>query len=395
MDSPERKTVVIGAGPAGLATAAQLQRRGVPVLVLERSDAIASSWRSRYDRLRLNSGRPFSKLPGGRYARGTGIFPSRDQVVEHLEDYARDNQLDVRFRTRVDRIDHDYGSGWLLTTSTGEIAADHVVVAAGYDHTFTVPRWPGRDEFEGRLIHSAEYRSSETFRGHDMLVVGPGCSGMEIAYDLVEGGAGRVRLAVRTPPNIIPREPLGALFARLVLRLPTSWADGIMRFVRRKKFGDLTEFGLPVPEEGPASRLKRLRVAPAIVDQEVIAAIREGRILIVPAVESLDEECVTLADGSQIKPDDVIAATGYRTRLEPMVGHLGVLDEHGAPIVTSGEAMPGLRFVGYIPRPAQMGRMGSEAKVAARGIASEARAPGPVGHRRHARGLRRPRPSRV
>jgi len=394
MNSHEGNTVVIGAGPGGLATAAELQRRGVQVLVLERSDAIASSWRSRYDRLRLNSSRLFSKLTGARYASGTGMFPSRDQVIEYLEDYARDNQLDVRFRTRVDRIDRD-GSGWLLTTSTGEIAADHVVVATGYDHTFTVPQWPGRDEFEGRLIHSAEYQNAETFRGHDVLVVGPGCSGMEIAYDLVEGGAGRVRLAVRTPPNIIPREPLGPLFARLALKLPTSWADGIMRFVRRKKFGDLTEFGLPVPEEGPASRLKRLRVAPAIVDREVVDAIREGRILIVPAVESLDEECVSLTDGSRIKPDDVVAATGYRTRLEPMVGHLGVLDEHGAPTVTSGEALPGLRFVGYIPRPAQMGRMSSEAKGAARGIASEARASGPVGHRRHARGFRGPRASRV
>ena len=212
-------------------------------------------------------------------------------MVEYLEDFARDNQLDVRFRTRVDRIDRD-GSGWLLTTSTGEIAADHVVVAAGYDHTFTVPGWPGRDEFEGRLIHSAEYQNPETFRGHDVLVVGPGCSGMEIAYDLVEGGAGRVAPRGADASEHHPREPLGALFARLVLKLPTSWADGITRFVRRKKFGDLTEFGLPVPEEGPASRLKRPRVAPAIVDQEVIAAIREGKILIVPAVESLDEECV-------------------------------------------------------------------------------------------------------
>src|SRR5215208_3575878 len=298
MDEHDRKTVVIGAGPAGLATAAQLRRRGVPVLVLERSDAIASSWRSRYDRLRLNSSRPFSKLPGAGYARGTGMFPSREQVIEYLEAYARDHQLEVRFRTRVDRIDRD-GSGWLLTTSTGEIAADQVVVAAGYEHTFTVPRWPGRDEFEGRLIHSAEYRSPETFRGHDVLVVGPGCSGMEIAYDLVEGGAGRVRLAVRTPPNIIPRDPLGPLFGRFMVRLPAAWGDAIMRFVRRRKIGDLPEFGLPVPEEGAVSRLKRLGVAPAIVDREVIDTIRDGRIQIVAAVESLDEESVRLADDTR------------------------------------------------------------------------------------------------
>jgi putative flavoprotein involved in K+ transport len=85
MDSRDMQTVVIGAGPAGLATAAQLGRAGIPVLVLERADAVAASWRDRYDRLRLNSSRPFSKLPGARYPRGTGMFPSRDQVVEYLE----------------------------------------------------------------------------------------------------------------------------------------------------------------------------------------------------------------------------------------------------------------------------------------------------------------------
>jgi putative flavoprotein involved in K+ transport len=377
MDSHDTKTVVIGAGPAGLATAAELRRRGIPVLVLERSGTVASSWRNRYDRLRLNSSRPFSKLPGAKYPRGTGIFPSRDQVVDYLEAYARDHDIDIRYRTRVERIDRTE-HGWLIQTSRGELTADNVVVAAGYEHTFRVPRWPGRDEFEGRLIHSAEYSNAGTFRGHDVLVVGPGCSGMEIAYDLVEGGAGRVRLAVRTPPNMIPRDPLGPLFGRLVVKLPASFGDRIMRFARRKKIGDLSKFGLPVPEEGPVSRLRRLHVAPAIVDREVVDAIREERILIVPAVESLDEESVRLADGRSIKPDDVIAATGYTPGLEPMVGHLGVLDETGAPIDTVREAAPGLRFVGYIPRPGQLGQMGREAKEAARGIAAQRRGRAPI-----------------
>jgi hypothetical protein len=151
-----------------------------------------------------------------------------------------------------------------------------------------------------------------------------------------------------------------------------------MRFVRRKQIGDLSELGLPVPEEGPVSRLKRLGVAPAIVDSEVVDAIRDERILIVPAVEWLDEESVRLADGSCIKPDDVIAATGYSRGLESMVGHLGVLDETGAPIATVREAAPGLRFVGYIPRPAQLGLMGREAKGAAREIAAQRRRRMPI-----------------
>ena len=373
MDSEHGKTVVIGAGPAGLATAAQLRRRGVPVLVIERAGAVGASWRGRYDRLRLNSSRPFSKLPGARYPSGTPMFPSRDQVVAYLEDYARDNKLEIRFRTHVERLE-PHGGGWCIQTSTGDLTADHVVVAAGYEHTFWVPRWPGRDRFEGRLIHSAEYRNADDFRGADVLVVGPGSSGMEIAYDLAEGGAERVRLAVRTPPNIIIREPLGALLARLVVKLvPTERADRLMSVVRRKKLGDLSAFGLPEPEEGVVSRLKRLGVAPAIVDHEVIAAVKDGRIEVVGAVESLDESGVTLADGTLIEPDAVIAATGYRRGLEAMVGHLDVLGEHGAPVTTVSEAAPGLRFIGYVHEPGLIGRLGKHAKGVAREIAAERR----------------------
>jgi putative flavoprotein involved in K+ transport len=373
MDSHDTKTVVIGAGPAGLATAAQLQRRGVPVLLLERAGAVGAAWRGRYDRLRLNSSRPFSKLPGAGYPRGTGMFPSRDQVVAYLEDYARDHKLDIRFRTRVERIDR-HGSRWLIQTSAGEIVAEDVVVAAGFEHTFWVPRWPGRDSFEGRMIHSAEYDNPDSLRGQDVLVVGPGSSGMEIAHDLAEGGARRVRLAVRTPPNIILREPLGPLFGRLVVKLPTAWADRVMSFVRRKKVGDLSAVGLPEPEEGVVSRLKRLRVAPAIVDDEVLEAIRQRRIEIVAAVEALDGPLVELADGSRVAPDSIIAATGYRPGLESIVGHLDLLDDQGAPHTAGGqEAAPGLRFVGYIPQPGLIGRMGAEAKVAARGIAARRR----------------------
>jgi len=250
-----------------------------------------------------------------------------------------------------------------------------VVVAAGYEHTFWVPRWPGRDRFEGRLIHSAEYRNADEFRGADALVVGPGSSGMEIAYDLAEGGAGRVRLAVRTPPNIIIRDPLGVFIARRVVKLmPAARADRLMSFVRRKKLGDLTAVGLPEPDEGVVSRLKRLGVAPAIIDHEVIDAVKDGRIEIVAAVESLDERGVRLADGSRIEPDALIAATGYRRGLEPMVGHLGVLGEHGAPVTTVREAAPGLRFVGYVHEPGVIGLVGKEAKRVAREIAAGRRA---------------------
>jgi cation diffusion facilitator CzcD-associated flavoprotein CzcO len=369
----DRGVVVVGAGPAGLAAAAELGRLGLPATVLEQASAVGASWRGRYDRLRLNSSRWFSNLPGQRHSRTGGAFPSRDQMISYLERYAGSRQLDVRVNTRLERIDRN-GSGWWLRTSTGELPADHVIVASGYAHTPFIPDWPGRDRFGGRLLHAAEYRNPDSFRDRDVLVVGPGCSGMEIAYDLVGGGAGRVRLAVRTPPNILIRAPLGPLFARALLKLGPQRADKIMPLIRRLEVGDLTEYGLPIPEEGIFARLMRLGVAPAIVDKDVIKAIKDRRIEIVAGVESLDEGGVGLADGERIEPEAVIAATGYRCGLEPVVGHLGVLNEKGVPQPPTGdEAAPGLRFIGFLPRPAHIGLIAREATRVAEAIAGSAK----------------------
>jgi putative flavoprotein involved in K+ transport len=365
----DRGVVVVGAGPAGLATAAELGRLGVGATVLEQAAAVGASWRSRYDRLRLNSSRWFSNLPGQRHTGENGPFPSRDQMVRYLEDYAGTRGLDVRVNTRLERVDLN-GSGWGLSTSTGDVHAEHVIVASGYAHTPFIPQWPGRDAYTGRLTHAAEYRNPEPFRGQDVLVVGAGCSGMEIAYDVLEGGAARVRIAVRTPPNILIRSPLGPLFARGLLKLGPERADRIMPLIRRIEVGDLTEYGLPAPEEGIFARLMRLGVAPAIVDKVVIKAIKERRIEIVGGVEALGQSDVALADGTRVEPDAVIAATGYTCGLEPVVGHLGVLNEKGVPQPPTGdEAAPGLRFVGYLPRPAHIGKIANEATYVAEAIA--------------------------
>ena len=239
-----------------------------------------------------------------------------------------------------------------------------------------IPAWPGREAFSGQLLHSAEYRNPVPFRGADVLVVGSGCSAMEIAHEVATGGAARVRLAVRTSPNILLRSAVGPVIGRLAIKLGTARADKLMRAAQRLTVGDLSPYGLPVPEEGMASRLARLGVAPAIIDKSTVQAIKDRRIEVVAGVERLDGTGVELTDGSRVEPDAVIAATGYRTGLEPMVGHLGLLDERGKPRVRSGEAAPGLHFIGYIPRPGQIGRMGAEAAATADAIAAASRTSG-------------------
>lgn len=364
--------IVVGGGPGGLAVAAELRRARIPAVVVEQADALAATWRGTYDRLRLNTSRLTSRLAGAPYPRGTGMFPSRDQFVAYLERFAERENVEVRLGVRVERIERD-GGLWRVRTAAHEMHVEHVVIASGYAREPFVPAWPGRDRFKGRLLHASGYRNARQFRDRDVLVVGCGSSGMEIAYDLATNGAARVRLAARTPPNIVLRSLAGVPgdpLAVAMLKLPRRIADAQMRLAQRLVLGDLSPYGLPAADEGPFTRLARTGAGPAVVDREVIDAVKRGLVEIVSGVEALDETAVTLAAGERVEPDAIIAATGYRPALESIVGHLGVLDQHGMPRVAGGrEVAPGLRFVGFRPVPAQIRLLGIEARTAAREIA--------------------------
>jgi putative flavoprotein involved in K+ transport len=174
-----------------------------------------------------------------------------------------------------------------------------------------------------------------------VLVVGAGNSGTEIAVDLAEGGAARVRIAIRTPPNIVRRDTKG--FPTQVLgiafrRMPPSVMDPVGAALRRLTVPDLAPYGLPRPTT-PYSQFLRTATVP-IVDVGFVDAVRRGAVEVVPGVEALDGKEIVLAGRARVTPDAVVAATGYQPGLEPLVGHLGVIGEHGIPRA----ALPGLHF---------------------------------------------------
>lgn len=369
--------VVIGAGPTGLACASALGRRGIPAVVLEQGDGVGAAWRSRYRGLRLNSGRRFSGLPGLAIPRSAGTFPGRDDVVAYLEAYRATTGLDVRTGVRALRIEEDRGR-WRVVTDAGDWITGEVVVATGLLACGVVPPEWGAGDSGIPCLHSTEYVDAAPFTGADVLVAGAGSSGFEIAHDLAHGGVRSVRLAVRTPPNILPRSVAGLSgdpAVALLRRLPPRVADVAVRPLRSLVIGDLSTVGLPTPTEGPFSRLSRPHDAgPAVVDREVVDDLRSGRIHVVPAVERFLQDRVCLADGTGLRVDAVVAATGLRPALEPLVGHLGVLDDAGLPTAEDETpALPGLRFVNFSMRPLLLAAAGPRARRTATAIAREYR----------------------
>lgn len=342
--------VIIGAGSAGLAAGAALQHRGIDTIILEAGADVATSWRRRHDRLRLNTTRRTSGLGGLRIPREAGRWVSRDDYIDYLERFASLQRIQIRFGTTVDRIDRA-ADGWQIITDAETLHASDVVVATGLERVAWMPDWTGRSGFSKTIIHVADLSRAADLSGQHVLLAGAGNSGVDIAAHLVDAGVASLWLCVRTPPNIVPAEihhvPLQAV-ALAARPLPERLRDGIARLARRYAFGDLGRFGLPTPLDGPYRHLRTTGVTVA-VDQGFVAHLKAGRVRPVAEIHHLDDADVVLVDGTRLRPDILLAATGYRTGLETMVGHLGILDERGLPQrhLRRTSPAPGLRFIGF------------------------------------------------
>lgn len=345
MSSPARDVLVVGAGPAGLATAAELQRRRIPYRLIERGPTIAHVWEHLYDSLTLHTGRHMSTLPGLRYPAGTSLFPTRLEFLDYLKRFARERSIDAEVNRELRSLARA-GDRWIATMADGEVReATHVVMTTGIVTRPRMPTLPGQGEFRGTLLHSASYRRPGPFAGQRVLVVGVGNSGGEIGGELARSGA-TVTVAVRSGANVVPRQvgPFPAQYVRYwVGKLPRAVQEVVLERVQartRKRLGG---------EVLPRAKVSVLDAIP-LIGFTLVDAIREGLVEVRRAgVASFTPTGVRFTDGSTGEYDAVIMATGF----EPAIDALGAQvrrDAKGFAVrtdrVTSAD-QPNLWFVGH------------------------------------------------
>ncbi|XP_010522520.1 PREDICTED: probable indole-3-pyruvate monooxygenase YUCCA5 [Tarenaya hassleriana] len=338
--------IIVGAGPSGLATAACLREQGVPFVVLERADCIASLWQKRtYNRLKLHLPKKFCELPKIPFPEHFPEYPTKRQFIEYLESYAKRFEISPRFNECVQSARYDETSGlWRVrTTVCGgaspvktevEYICRWLVVATGENAERVVPEIDGlTTEFDGEVIHACEYKSGESYRGKRVLVVGCGNSGMEVSLDLANHGA-CPSMVVRSSVHVLPREILGKStfeIAMMMMKwLPLWLVDKLLLISAWVILGNSAKYGLKRPEMGPME-LKGTTGKTPVLDIGALDKIKSGHVRVVPGIRRFSGRHVELVNGQMLEMDAVVLATGYRSNVPSWLQDDDLFSKNGFP----------------------------------------------------------------
>ena len=322
------EVIVIGGGQAGLSVGYHLQRAGVPFVILDGRARIGDAWRERWDSLRLFTPRRFDALDGMRFPGSANDFPTKDEMADYLESYATRFGLPVRTSVRVDRLSRE-GDRYVVMAGGKRLEARHVVIAMSSYQRGVTPAFASQLDSAITQIHSADYRRPSQLPEGDILLVGAGNSGAEIAIDLAQAGH-RVWISGRDVGQV-PFPVRNAMVRRLVLPI-------LFRIVFHRIMTLSTPIGRKVRPKMISGGFPLIRTRGGD-----LAAAGVTR---VPRMDGVRDGYPLLADGSVRRVTGVVWCTGFdigRSWID-----LPVFDGHGEPIQDRGvvPGQPGLYFVG-------------------------------------------------
>jgi putative flavoprotein involved in K+ transport len=322
------QVVVIGAGQAGLSVGYCLAQRGLSSVILEANERVGDSWRKRWDSLRLFTPAKYDGLIGLPFPAPPFSFPTKDEMADYLENYAKHFDLAVRTGVKVDRLWRD-GTRYIVDAGERRFEADHVVVAMA---SYQVPHVPDfARSFDAGIVqlHSKDYRNPGQLQPGDVLVVGAGNSGADIAMDVARSH--RTWLSGRHPGNVPFR--IESRLARVILPV-------LFRVIFHRVLTVDTPMGRRarpsiISKGGPLIRVKPADLVAAGVERTGrVAGVRDGKPL--------------LADGRTLDVTNVIWCTGFHPGLSWVDLPTPVYGPDGEPIHERGIVPdePGFYFVG-------------------------------------------------
>lgn len=364
---PSPKVCIIGAGPSGLATAHRLLEAGIrDLLILERQSDVGGNWTwgdraahsSLYETVRSISSRDMTAFQGVPFSSAVDIYPTRTDLLHYLQRMAThfDLRRHIRFNTQVVSVTPSTTAGWsVITEGRSAENFDAVCVCSGHHWNPAYPDLPGN--FSGRIVHAHDYRNSSRFAEEDVLVIGCGNSGADIAVDLARRGC-KVSLSIRRGYHIVPRFLFGiasdVLYSRLRRFVPLPILRPVAQLLltahRRYQIGG----ALPTPDHN-------LFATHPLVNSELIPCIRSGGIRVVGSIADIHSQQVHFSSfgprsgsngAATLHFDTIIACTGYKvafpflassitgTTTEQLLARLQLRLVH--------KDQPGLYFVGLL-----------------------------------------------
>ncbi|XP_057439009.1 probable indole-3-pyruvate monooxygenase YUCCA10 [Lotus japonicus] len=326
--------IIIGAGTSGIAAAACLTKKSIPYIILDREDCFASIWQKyAYDRLHLHLRKQMCDLPYLPFPPSYPLYVPRKKFVEYLDNYVKHFNIKPLYHRAVEKVEHD-GTQWRVKAKNRasglveEYAGKFLVVATGESAEPRVTEVEGLESFKGKVIHSTGYKNGKEFKEQHVLVVGSGNSGMEISLDLANFGA-KPSIIIRSPLHILSRDVM--YYAMLLWKyLPLSVVDKLAVIARRIEYGDLSKYGIHVPNEGPFFMYQTYGKY-IILDLGTVNKIKSGEIQVLPSeIESVRGNQVLFGDGKSHTFDSIIFCTGFKRSTQKWLkGGDDLLNENG------------------------------------------------------------------
>ncbi|KAK4558606.1 hypothetical protein RGQ29_008064 [Quercus rubra] len=334
----EQVTIIVGSGPSGLATAACLSQQSIPYIILEREDCIASIWKKySYDRLHLHLAKQFCELPYMSFPASYPTFVPKKLFIQYLDDYVSHFNISPMFQRTVEFAEYnEVSKRWIVkarNASSGEVeiySAKFLVVATGETTNPFTPEVEGLNTFPGEVLHSTQYKLGREFKNKNVLVVGSGNSGVEIALDLANHGA-KTSIIFRSPVHFLSREMV-YLGLTMLKYFPFSLVDFLMVMLSKLFYGDLTKYGITRPTEGPFSMKIKYGKYP-VVDVGTYNKIKSREIQVLPAeILQIKGNDILFKNGKLHPFDDIIFCTGFKRSTNLWLkGDEYLLSEDGLP----------------------------------------------------------------